>query len=106
MALAPEVKMPVGHAVQLVAPAAAYVPAAHAVQLGVTPPAHAQAPSTLLLASVAMAPAKPAVHEKAYEVAPPVATDGVANVLGNAARYEESCGCASATTSAVVSARL
>ena len=104
--LAPVVKMPVGQAVQLVAPAAAYVPAAHAVQPGVTPPAHPQEPSTLLRASVAMAPAKPAAHETAYEVAPPVATDGVANVLGNGARYEESSGCASATTSAVVSARL
>ena len=63
-ALAPVVKMPVGQAVQLVELTAAYVPAAQAVQLGVTPPTQSQVPSTLLLASVAMAPAKPALHEK------------------------------------------
>ena len=57
MALAPEVTMPVGQAVQLVAPAAAYVPAAHAAQEdGEVPLAQAHTPVVALRLSVSDAP--------------------------------------------------
>jgi len=62
----PVVVTPAGHAVQAAAPDAdEYAPAGQGAHEGVSPPAHAQLPSTALRTSVTDPKLPEAVHEKA-----------------------------------------
>ena len=94
--------MPGGHGVHDGKPGPLQDPAEHGEQLGAAAPAAHDQLGSKLRAKEAPAPAEPAAHEKAYELAPSTGVAGVTAVLGKVA----SGGCESASTSVAESARL